>query len=106
MINMGAMTNIGQIFLRSNNDKEVIFSVDESLLEFTEDPMLFADHEKLKCVNHTQTEVTFRCNNATINRQLLWLIAYGSNPWMWPVSNNWLKLHGYYVRRRVNYGRN
>lgn len=44
-------------------------------------------------------EATFEIKNMKIHRQLWYRLAHGI-PWQWPVSNNWLKMHGYDMRRR------
>jgi hypothetical protein len=83
----------GTIYLSSNDNKETVFNV----LEFTE--------EQDEVVNNyiitkplIPSEASFECK-AKINRKLLYMFAYGSNPWYWPVSNNWLKMHEYHMRR-------
>lgn len=43
---------------------------------------------------------SFSLKNATINKKLLYRMVYFHH-WDYPVSNNWLKVHGYNMRRRV-----
>ena len=44
-------------------------------------------------------EATITINMLLRNNRLWWRMAYG-RPQRWPVSNNWLKMHGYPMRRR------
>jgi len=43
-------------------------------------------------------EATIEFNNVNLNRKFFWTLTYGRS-WRWPVSNNWLKLNGYTLRR-------
>lgn len=38
--------------------------------------------------------------NATINKRLLYKMVYFHH-WDYPVSNNWLKIYSYNIRRRL-----
>ena len=86
----------GAIFLYSNDDSEVVFNVNNATLEFTEEPdTIYREEIKALIAN----EATIEMNNVKVHRQLWYRLVYGS-PWQWPVSNNWLRTHGYDMRRK------
>lgn len=86
----------GVICFYSNDDNEVVFNCNNITLEFTEEYDEIPLREEIKTL--MATEAAFECNNVKIHRQLWYRLAYGS-PWQWPVSNNWLKMHGHDMRR-------
>ena len=85
----------GTLFLRTNNGEEVRFDVNDAMFEYEESTDAI-DTTYFKLLSGG--EATLELNNVKIYRRLWWELTMGK-PWQWPVSNNWLKAHGYDMRR-------
>lgn len=56
-----------------------------------------ADEKTIKAINKAaDATITIEMN---LDKRVLWRLIY-RRPQRWPVSNNWLKMHGYPMRRR------
>lgn len=86
----------GVLFLRTNDGKDVSVNVNDTVVEY-EDVYDATCALGFKLPN--SGEATLELNNVKIDRRLWWKLTLGK-PWQWPVSNNWLKIHGHDMRRQ------
>ena len=86
----------GTVFITTENGEHITMG-EVAKMEFTTDTCDYVD-DLARPIVVKAPEATFTAEITNINRVQLYKLLH-RHPWLWPVSNNWLKLHGYNMRR-------